>query len=223
MNISVFDVVGPVMIGPSSSHTAGAARLARVARHIAAQPFTHVSFGLCGSFARTHKGHGTDRALVAGALGIREDDDRLANSFEIAREVGLGFDFYEAELEGLHENTAVILFTLENGGVCEIIGSSVGGGRIMIHRIDGFDVEFDATLPTLLIHQNDRRGVLSGVTAVLAVGGINIGVMKLSRQGKMAFCIIETDDRISCEIAQKVSDVRDVLNVRIFNPEASNV
>lgn len=221
MNISLFEVAGPVMIGPSSSHTAGAARLARVARSVAAKPFRHVSFGLHGSFARTCKGHGTDRALVAGVLGIREDDERLSGAFEIAHERGLGYDFYETELDGMHENSVIMTFSLTDGGTCEVTGSSIGGGQIVIRRINGFDLEFDAVLPTLLIRQEDQRGMVSEVTRVLAEGGLNIGVMKLSRRAKgdIAFCVIETDDRISDFIVEKVRKVPGVLSVQAIHLE----
>ena len=130
MELSLFDVVGPVMIGPSSSHTAGAARLARVARQIAGE-FTHVSFGLHGSFAKTGWGHGTDRALVAGALGLSEQDERLRTSFEMARAVGLEYDFYTAELDVPHENAVKMTFYGSDGGKLDVVGASLGGGRIV--------------------------------------------------------------------------------------------
>ena len=136
MEISIFKALGPVMIGPSSSHTAGAARIARIARLIAGSDYSRVSFGLCGSFAHTYKGHGTDRALVAGALGFREDDERLSRSFELAEKAGLKFEFYDDEIEGAHENTVRITFYMNDGTTQEIIGSSIGGGQIKICSIN---------------------------------------------------------------------------------------
>lgn len=127
MNVSIFSVTGPVMIGPSSSHTAGAARLGRAARLITGRPFKHASFGLHGSFAKTYFGHGTDKALVAGVLGMHQDDSRLAHSFQLAEQIGLTWDFYETELENSHENAVKITLELEDGGTSEIIGSSLGG------------------------------------------------------------------------------------------------
>ena len=155
MELSLFDVVGPVMIGPSSSHTAGAARLARVARQIAGE-FTHVSFGLHGSFAKTGWGHGTDRALVAGALGLSEQDERLRTSFEMARAVGLEYDFYTAELDVPHENAVKMTFYGSDGGKLDVVGASLGGGRIVITRIGEYPAEITADAPTLVIVQNDR-------------------------------------------------------------------
>lgn len=219
MEISVFDVTGPVMIGPSSSHTAGAARLARIARLIADGPFTHVSFGLHGSFAHTYKGHGTDRALVAGALGLYEDDERLASSFALAEEAGLTYDFHEVVLDGMHENSVQMIFSMEDGGECEVTGSSIGGGQIVICRINGFETEFTATSCTLVISQYDRRGIVSEVSHVLSENGINIAVMKLSRQakGEMAFCIIETDSIIPEMVAASIRKIHDVVRVQAIN------
>lgn len=212
MNISIFEVAGPVMIGPSSSHTAGAARLARVAAHIAVGPFRRVSFGLFGSFAKTYKGHGTDRALVAGALGLREDDERLADAFSIAAGQGLAYDFYEVELDSAHQNTVQMDFTRADGSGCRVVGSSLGGGEIVISRVGDFAVEFSARMPTLLVRQQDARGVISEVSRALADAGINIGVMRVSRtaKGDTAFCVIETDDALSDAV---VGDIRNLPHV----------
>lgn len=184
MLISIFNVIGPVMIGPSSSHTAGAAKLARIARFIVNKPFIHVSFGLHGSFAKTYRGHGTDRALVAGAIGFHEDDERLADSFTLANIAGLGYDFYETDLEGMHENSVRMTFTMKDGSTSEIIGSSLGGGQIVITRINGFNTEFTAESSALIISQKDKPGVVSDVSQVLAIHNINIAVMKVSRTAK---------------------------------------
>ena len=219
MNISIFDSTGPIMIGSSSSHTAGAARLARIAALIAGGPFSRVSFGLHGSFAKTYRGHGTDRALVFGALGYREDDERLPQAFELAKHAGLAYDFYEINLEGAHENTAKITFFLNDGTRQEIVGSSIGGAQIVIHRINGFETDFTAQSPALFISQQDRPGTVSDVTAVLADYRINIGVMKVSRKekGGLALCTIETDDPIPEEAVQRLKKVRHVLSAQAVN------
>jgi len=219
MDISIFDVTGPIMIGPSSSHTAGAAKLARVARQIAGRPFTHVSFGLHGSFAKTYIGHGTDRALVAGILGLKEDDERLANSFAMAEEQGITFDFYETELEGYHENSVKITFTLEDGSQFTVTGSSIGGAQIIIREVNGFLAEFTAQSPTLIISQYDQKGVISDISTVLANSGINIGVMKVSRQSKgaLASCIIETDDVVPEEVVTRLQQIKNVLSVQYIH------
>lgn len=219
MDISVFKAVGPIMIGPSSSHTAGAARLARIARTIVAAPFSHVSFGLHGSFSKTYKGHGTDRALVAGALGFFEDDERIANAFELGKKAGLTWDFYPIELNNVHENSVKMTFSMKDGSTQEIIGSSIGGGQIVICSINGFTTEISAQLSTLVISQNDRRGVISDVSRVLSESGINIGTMKVSRnaKGETAFCIIETDSWIDDDDVDRIKCVKNVLSVRAIN------
>lgn len=219
MLISIFHVIGPVMIGPSSSHTAGAAKLARIARLIAGKPFRHVSFGLHGSFAKTYKGHGTDRALVAGAMGLYENDERLADAFALADAAGLGYDFYETDLEGMHENSVKMTFAMKDGTTNEIIGSSVGGGRIVITMINGFHTEFTAESSALIISQKDKPGVISDVSHVLADHSINIGVMKVSRTERddLAFCIIETDDLISDEVVGQILKVEHILRVQAIN------
>lgn len=219
MDISVFKAVGPIMIGPSSSHTAGAARLARIARLIVAEPFDHVSFGLHGSFAQTYKGHGTDRALVAGALGLAEDDERIVDAFALAKQAGLGWDFYPVELQNVHENSVKITFSMRDGGKQEIIGSSIGGGQIIVCAINGFLTDISAQSSTLVISQNDRRGVISDVSRVLAEVGMNIGTMKVSRvaRGETAFCIIETDGPIDDAVVTRLRGVNNVLSVRAIN------
>ena len=218
MNISIFDVTGPVMIGPSSSHTAGAAKLARIARLIAGRPFSHVSFGLHGSLAKTYRGHGTDRALVAGAMGFMEDDERLADAFEIAKERGLSYDFYETELDGVHENSAVISFALADP--VEVVGSSIGGARIVIRKVNGFDTEFTAAAPTLLIRQRDQRGIISETSRILADAGLNIGVMRLSRRAKgdEAFCVVETDSPVPKSVTAQIASVKGILHVSSVDP-----
>lgn len=221
MNISIFDVTGPVMIGPSSSHTAGAARLARVVSLIAGRSFSHVSFGLHGSFAQTYKGHGTDKALVAGVLGIRGDDERLVDAFSIAREQGLTYDFHEIELEGAHENSVRFVFTLDNGETCQVVGSSIGGAQIRVTRIGEFAVDLAAQTPAILIRHQDKKGLISAMTNVLAQNDINIGVMKLSRRskGEMAFSVIETDDVISPAVVAGINAISGVSYARAINPE----
>ena len=205
MDISIFDVVGPIMIGPSSSHTAGAAKLSRVARLIVKEPFTHISFGLHGSFAKTYKGHGTDKALVAGALGLSEDSEALADSFKLAKNQGLEFDFYEIELEGVHENTVKMTLTMLDGSQNVVVGSSIGGGQIEIIEINGFVTNMSLQLPTIVINQYDKKGVISEVSGILAEHSLNIATMKLSRTGKgdRACCIIEIDGEIPEEIEQE--------------------
>ncbi|KSV58328.1 L-serine ammonia-lyase, iron-sulfur-dependent subunit beta [Acetivibrio ethanolgignens] len=219
MDISIFNVLGPVMIGPSSSHTAGAAKLSKAARAIVGKAFSRVSFGLHGSFAKTYKGHGTDVALVAGALGLKENDDRLERAFELADKSGLAYDFYEVELENMHENTVVMTFYMENGEKTEIIGASIGGGEILIKRIDGFDTELRMNSSTLLICQEDKVGIISEISRVLAKHQINIGVMTVNRSSKggTAYCTIETDSYLTDEVVEALRKVPKIISVKAIN------
>lgn len=219
MNISLLDVIGPVMIGPSSSHTAGAAKLAKTARTIAAKPFNKVRFGLGGSFAHTYKGHFTDRALVAGALGMSEDDEDLVNSFEIAAQRGVEFEFYPADIVSEYENTARITFYHTDGTEYFVEGASLGGGRILITNINGLTCELTASSPTIIVKQNDVKGVVSDVSAILAYDNINIAVMKVSRTGRgdTAYCVIECDQIIPDNVIEDLKQVNNVLSVVVVN------
>ena len=209
MDVSIFEALGPIMIGPSSSHTAGAARLARVAALAVQGEFDRVDFVLHGSFARTYRGHGTDRALVAGALGMREDDDRLPTAFTVAAERGLSYSFAEEEMRDVHENTVRMVFHMRTGGVQTVTGSSIGGGQIVITSINGFDVEYTAQSNALVIRQHDCKGVISNVAGVLAQHDINIGVMRLSRRAR---------GDVACTIiVERLKSVPDVISVRAIN------
>ncbi len=216
MDISILEVLGPVMIGPSSSHTAGAARLGRVSAVIAGKPFSKVEFGLHGSFAHTYKGHGTDMALLGGVLGLREDDERLRDAYKIAQERGLKYRFYEKELENVHENSVLITFYCCDGSILNVVGSSIGGGQIIICRINEFVTEFHAQAATLLISHYDHKGVISKISGILSEADVNIAVMKLNRRSKgdVAFCMIETDDQIGEDVVRRIEAIEDVLTVR---------
>ncbi|HAF66990.1 MAG TPA: L-serine ammonia-lyase, iron-sulfur-dependent, subunit beta [Clostridiales bacterium UBA9857] len=218
LNLSIFDVIGPIMIGPSSSHTAGAVKLARVAARIAGKPFKHVEFGLHGSFAKTGKGHGTHLALLAGVLGLTEEDERIKCSPGIAEARGITYKFYEVDLDDVHENTAVITFTHDDDTTTEIVGCSTGGGRILITRISGVEVEVTAERPTIIMQQIDRPGVIAGISRILAENNINIGVMRFSRVAKrdVATSVLETDEKIPPEVVEKLAALDDVLMVRVI-------
>ena len=163
--------------------------------------------------------HGTDRALVAGALGMREDDDRLPNAFAIAAERGLKYSFSEEEMRDVHENTVRMTFNMTDGSVQTVTGSSIGGGQILITSINGFDVEYTAQSNAIIIAQYDRKGVISHVTGALAEHDINIGVMRLSRRarGDIACTIIEVDAHISPNIVAELRALPDIISVRAIN------
>jgi L-serine dehydratase len=219
-NYSVFDILGPVMIGPSSSHTAGAARLGKIARGIAGEDLTGVTFYLHGSFAKTYRGHGTDRALTAGILGMETDDERLRDSLRIAKEHNINIEFIQADLGDMHPNTAKMVFHKANGSTVEVTGSSIGGGNIIITDINGDAVEFTGANPTVIIKHSDVSGVVSNVTSIIACHGLNIASMHVTRKikGKVALAIIEADGIITEDIIKKISSVENVLSVKLINP-----
>lgn len=219
MEISIFEAVGPIMVGPSSSHTAGAARLGRMAAKLVEGKFTHVDFGLHGSFAKTYQGHGTDLALVAGVLGFRQDDERLKDAFALAKERGITYTFYETEIGGAHENTVCMSFSMTDGSTREIIGSSIGGGQIKICSIDGFPLEMSLNMTTLIIMHKDAKGVIYQITRALAANDINIATMKLNRQekGALACCVIETDSDIPDAVVEELKTIEAVYSVKEIN------
>lgn len=220
MEVSIFQVLGPVMVGPSSSHTAGAVRLAQIAALIAQKPFHHVTFYLHGSFAKTYQGHGTDMALVAGILGMGVDDERIPEAFELAEEAGIDWDFTEISLENVHENSVKIQFDFDDGSSMDIVGSSVGGGDIVICEIDGYRTSFTARSPMIIIRQKDKKGVISNISGILAENGINIAVMSLSRKGKgeTALCLIEIDSAVASAVLEEIRKQENVISVCGFQP-----
>ena len=214
----VFDIVGPIMIGPSSSHTAGAARLGKMARIILGEEPVEARIELHGSFAHTYKGHGTDKALVAGLLGFATDDERLRQALIIAGEKGLRVSFAAVDLGSVHPNTVAMNLTSQSGRSTRVVGASVGGGNILITEIDGYAVELTGSYHTMIAVQQDKPGIISLITHALAQEGVNIAYMRVSRQerGALALMIIEADDPISPEalhLVQGISAVKVALLV----------
>lgn len=217
---SVFDIIGPIMIGPSSSHTAGAARLAKIARTVAGGKIIKVDFILHGSFAETYKGHGTDKALVAGILGMDPWDEDLRNSFELAAKEGIEYNFIAADLGDVHPNTVRFVMTKADGKLAVVMGSSIGGGNIIVFDIDGQEVEFTGERPTLLTKHKDIPGVLSQIANILYDENINIANMRVYRneKGKEATMAIETDSIIPEKLLEKVRDIKEIHCVNVVNP-----
>lgn len=216
----VFDILGPIMIGPSSSHTAGAARLAKVASIIAGGKIIKVEFLLHGSFAQTYKGHGTDKALVAGILNMDPWDENLKRSFNIAAEKGIELKFIETDLGDVHPNTVKFIITKEDGRITEVTGSSIGGGNILIFNIDGQNVEFTGDHPTILTQHRDLPGVISKISSILYEDNINIANMRVYRsgKGKMATMALETDSLISESLMSKIKQIEEIESVKFINP-----
>lgn len=196
--MSIFDILGPVMVGPSSSHTAGAAKIGYVARELLGEPVAKADLYLHGSFLATGKGHGTDRALVGGLLGMKPDDERLPHSFELAKEKGLEFAFFPIELRDAHPNSVQLKLTGQSEKKLTITASSIGGGRIRINTIDGLGANFGGDYPTLIVRNGDTPGCVSMVASMLTKLDINIGTMQLyrSNRGGNAVMVIECDNEI---------------------------
>ncbi len=210
--MDLFDLIGPVMIGPSSSHTAGAARIGLTARMLIGEKIIRAEIGLHGSFAKTYHGHGTDRAIVGGLLGMPVDDERLRESLDIARQWGLSFHFQTINIRGAHPNTVRLTITGSTGRMLTMEAASVGGGNIEVHLLDGLRVNFTGKENTLIIRHMDTPGAIARVTGVLAQRGINIATMQAYRRqaGGDAMIVLELDGIPEEETVQTIRELADV-------------
>lgn len=218
-SMGVFDILGPIMVGPSSSHTAGAARLGKVARAIAGDEIVEVTFLLHGSFGKTYKGHGTDRALVAGIMEMDPSDKRLRDSLEIAKEKRIKITFRDEDLGDYHPNTVRFLMKCQNGKSCDVIGSSVGGGNIEIVEINGNKVKFTGAYATIITSHKDIPGTVAKVTNILYSHKINIAFLNLGRsqKGKNATMTFEVDSKISKDLIEEIKAVEGIEQVILIN------
>jgi len=218
--MNIFDIIGPVMIGPSSSHTAGASRLGLIARRLLGEkPKTEV-ITLYGSFALTYSCHGADRAIIGGILGYESDDLRLRNSFKYAIEEGLEYKFLLSGEETEHPNTVEITLTGESGDTVTMVAQSVGAGRIEVISINGSDVLFSAEYDTTIIFNADKPGLIAHISAIFAEFGINIAFMRVFRkfEGKDAIMVIETDQKVSKAVLDKLRSSKNILKVITIPP-----
>lgn len=205
--LSIFDVIGPNMIGPSSSHTAGAVSMALLARKMCPAPIEKVTFTLYGSFAKTYRGHGTDRALLGGILGFATDDPRIRDSFLLAEQAGLEYSFViDEETATDHPNTADMDILCEDGYQLSVRGVSVGGGKVKIVRINQIDVEFTGEYSTLIVRQTDKPGVVAHITQCLSHYNVNIAFMRMFREdkGATAYTVVESDETIPDSILEEI-------------------
>lgn len=219
--MNLFDILGPVMVGPSSSHTAGAVRMGRMARSLLGRRPVEAELLLHGSFASTGEGHGTRQALIAGLLGLWPDDPRVPDSFQLAEKQGLSFTFGTCILRDVHPNSALITLTAGDGSSLEVGASSPGGGRIRVFRLDGLDTSFSGELPTLVVHNSDRPGCVSQVTGALAAQGLNVATLQLNRdrRGDRAVMVIECDQPVSDMTAQWLRALPGILRVTRYTPD----
>lgn len=216
---NIFDILGPVMVGPSSSHTAGAVRIGLIGRQLFGQQPDRAVVYLHGSFAATGKGHGTDRALIAGLLGMRPDDLRIPDSFEIAKKAGMDFVIEPGELRDAHPNTAKIVMETDAGKKLELQAYSVGGGRIRVSMLDGMGVNFSGETNTLIVKNQDQPGCITDVSTVLNLCGINIATMQVfrARRGGSAIMVVETDQVVPESAIEKLERRQGIIKV-VFLP-----
>lgn len=217
--MNIFEILGPVMVGPSSSHTAGAVRIGLMTRRLLGQKPVKARIGMYGSFMATGRGHGTDRAVVAGLLGMKPDDIRIPESFELAAADGLSFSFEEANLSGAHPNTVLLEVEGDGGRELSVQASSLGGGRIMVNRLDGIDVNCTCEMPTLIVHNMDQPGHVAEVTSMLSHKSVNIANMSLYRdkRGGRAVMVVETDQPIPEEALRWLEHLEGILKVTYIN------
>lgn len=216
--VSILDVMGPVMVGPSSSHTAGTARLGRVAREILDEDPTEVHFYLHPPLAATYRGHGSDFALVGGAIGLNVDDPRIPEAIRIAEQMDVTIEFSEEDLGEVHPNSVRVEVHGPSREV-EIVGSSIGGGVIEVFKINGFQARFKGDSPTLLLFYRDRPGMIAEVANIIADEGINIASLYCSRKqrGKDAFMQVDVDSPLSREGMKRICSLEDVTDARYLD------
>jgi L-serine dehydratase len=218
--MNVFDIIGPVMVGPSSSHTAGAVRLGSAALAILGEQVAEAEIGLHGSFAQTGRGHGTDLALVAGLMGWATDDLRIPEAHSYAKENGLRFSFTNINAgDAAHPNYVRFHLQGRTGRTSVVAGASVGGGRVIISEVDGFALEFTGDFPTILTLHEDRPGAVAEVTGILSRRGVNIAQMRVFRRNKggLASMVLETDQSVDDSDIAALKGLAMIRSVRFIN------
>ena len=217
--MNIFDILGPVMVGPSSSHTAGAVRIGLITKKLLGSVPVKADITLSGSFAATGVGHGTDKALVAGLLGMDTDNIRIPESFQLAGEQKMEFTFSKMNIRDAHPNTALLKVEAASGRTVEVQASSLGGGRIMINKLDGIQINVTGERPALIVHNLDQPGHVAEVTSMLAHKSINIATLNLYRdkRGGYAVMVIETDQNIPASSLDWLKRVEGIIKVTCLN------
>ena len=213
--MNLLDIIGPIRVGPSSSHTAGAVKIGLVSRKLMVEKVVKADIYFHGSFLATGKGHGTDKAVVAGLLGIAVDDSRVPFSFEIAEQEGLEFNITGIDLGDAHPNTVKLNLTGESGKKIEIIAASIGGGQIEVCEIDGLSASFGGNYPTIIVNHKDIPGRVTAVTSKLSESNVNIATMKLYRtvRGGDAVMIIECDHEVPVKTMKALEELEGIIKV----------
>lgn len=210
-----FDIIGPVMVGPSSSHTAGAVKIGNIARRLLGEPVKRAEIFFHGSFLATGRGHGTDKALVAGLLGYAVDDSRIADSFRYADEAGIIYKLSGIDLGDVHPNSVKLILTGRNGRTITLVAASVGGGAIRVTEIDGLNVSFSGDIPTLIISNQDKPGMVNEVSSLLGKNSVNVAAMQLHRaeRGGNAVMVLECDQEVPQKVIEGLTLLEGILKV----------
>ncbi|TDX52335.1 L-serine ammonia-lyase, iron-sulfur-dependent subunit beta [Orenia marismortui] len=219
-NLSIFDILGPVMVGPSSSHTAGAVRIGNLAKEIVGEEISQIKIYLHGSFKETYKGHGTDKALIGGLLGLKTDDTAIKNSFALAEKKGVEFEFLKIDLDRVHPNTVKLEIQDINNNLTNIIASSVGGGSVIIEEINGIKVKITGEYYSLITIHQDKPGIIAQISKVLENYKLNIAYMKVLREfkGSLATAVIELDEEINDSALEEIKNIPEINNIRFLRP-----
>ena len=218
--LSVFDIIGPIMIGPSSSHTAGAVRIGNIARKLLTEEVQEAIIYFHGSFQSTGKGHGTDKALVGGILGFEPDDARIKNSFELAKEAGVKFEFIKTNRgENVHPNTVRMEMVLEDGSTSSVMGASIGGGNIKLTEMDGLSLDFNGSRSAVVLEIKDIPGAISFITGLLGHHNKNIATISTNKPAKSeyTFLTIETDDVLESSLIDQLRKFEVVAKVVVLD------
>ncbi|MFD1674189.1 L-serine ammonia-lyase, iron-sulfur-dependent subunit beta [Alicyclobacillus fodiniaquatilis] len=216
---SAFEIIGPIMVGPSSSHTAGAVRIGNLARQILDDEPRRIEFQLMGSFAETYQGHGTDLALLAGVLGLPTDHPDVANAQQKAVEAGLAYHFKKANLGFFHPNTVAIHMEGTQRQT-KLIASSLGGGKVEVQELEGLPLKFTGEKPTLILYHKDEKGFLARVSQILDAEGHNIARLMLERwaRGGAAVTVCEVDEQVPADMLQVLKNAIPCLkDIRVVN------
>jgi len=217
--MNLFDIIGPIMIGPSSSHTAGAARIGRVARQLLGETPAEARVFFHGSFEKTYQGHGTDRAVAGGLMDMGVDDERLRDSLQLAEEAGLRITFQPVKLRDAHPNTVLVHLTGESGKTVQVQAASIGGGSIRVQYLDGLEVGFSGARTTLIIRHTDAPGAIAMVTHLLSNERINIATMRVFRReaGGQAIMAIELDEKPPVSLLTTLKMLPTITDVTLLN------
>lgn len=219
--MTIFDIMGPIMVGPSSSHTAGAVRIGLIVRRLLGSTPVAAEILLHGSFAATGTGHGTDKALVAGLLGMQPDNANIPRSFALAEQAGIKISIGGVDLQGAHPNTVILRVTNADGRTLEVNASSLGGGRVRLNSLDGLEASFTGDHPTLIIRNEDRPGLVAEVANLLSRHNVNIATMQLyrDRRGGLAVMVIESDQPIPPEVVSQLRSSPGIVRTVYLNME----